>query len=405
MNPLQRLYDLTLQKNRERDLKNALFFRKALGNPDQLFSSIHITGTNGKGSVSLKIAKALEFSGFKTGLYTSPHLSSFRERIQINGEMISNDDFLRYLGSVFHLVDQLQISLTFFEVTTFVAFLYFAEAKVDYAVIEVGLGGRLDTTNMIKPILSVITSIGWDHTHILGDSLEQIAFEKAGIIKEGIPVVVGPKADFEVIHQVAKDRNAPLLKTPPSLHPFYDFENQQTAKKALLLLPVDQKAINKGLEYRPPCRFEKIPKQNVILDVAHNPSAFQKLTSALQFYYPGRPYRFFIAFSADKDIPGCLKEIIPFAKHIHIVTTSHARLGAVTRIEDHLKEMGFHAFSSSHDLEEELEKAMNEEDLLVVTGSFFIMGEMRKILGFKEEQDEILLQEQYTFNSSLSKKG
>lgn len=399
MNPLQRLYDLTLQKNRERDLKNALLFRKALGSPDLLFPSIHVAGTNGKGSVSLKIAKALEFSGYKTGLYTSPHLSSFRERIQVNGKAISKQDFLRYLHYLFHAIDELKISLTFFEITTFVAFLYFAELEVDYAVIEVGLGGRLDTTNMIKPILSVITSIGWDHTHILGSTLEQIAFEKAGIIKEGVPVVIGPKSDFEAIQKIAKERNAPLFKTSPSEHPFYDFENQETAKKALSLLPADQKAILKAMESRPSCRFEKIPNKNVILDVAHNPSAFQKLIAALQFYYPGTTYRFFIALSADKDIPGCLREIIPFAKHIHLATTNHARLGPIGMIEAHLLEMGFHAFSSSQTLEEELAKAMKQEDLLVVTGSFFIMGEVRKILGFEEDQDEVLLQEQYTFNS------
>ena len=171
------------------DIQPTVDMMAALGNPERKFKSIHVAGTNGKGSVSHFLASILQEAGYKVGLYTSPHLVDFRERIRINGEMIPQQDVV---GFVEHNHDMFsRLHLSFFEMTVGMAFDFFAKEKVDIAVIEVGMGGRLDSTNVITPLLSVITNIGLDHTQFLGYTLEKIAGEKAGIIKDGIPVVIG----------------------------------------------------------------------------------------------------------------------------------------------------------------------------------------------------------------------
>ncbi|WP_461451187.1 bifunctional folylpolyglutamate synthase/dihydrofolate synthase [Mucilaginibacter sp.] len=171
------------------DLTNTIELCKRLDEPQDKFRSIHIGGTNGKGSTSHMLAAILQVAGYKTGLYTSPHLRDFRERIRINGEMISEQQVIDFVAE--HQKDFEAISPSFFEMTVGLAFDIFAKEKVDIAVIEVGLGGRLDSTNIITPLLSVITNIGWDHMNILGDTLQLIAGEKAGIIKQGVPVIIG----------------------------------------------------------------------------------------------------------------------------------------------------------------------------------------------------------------------
>ena len=171
------------------DLTNTIELCKRLDNPQDKFKSVHIAGTNGKGSTSHMLAAVLQIAGYKTGLYTSPHLRDFRERVRINGEMISQQQVIDFVAD--HQKDFETISPSFFEMTVGLAFDIFAKEKVDIAVIEVGLGGRLDSTNIITPLLSVITNIGWDHMNILGDTLQLIAGEKAGIIKHGVPVIIG----------------------------------------------------------------------------------------------------------------------------------------------------------------------------------------------------------------------
>jgi dihydrofolate synthase/folylpolyglutamate synthase len=173
----------------KKDLHNTVVLCEKLGNPHNLFKTIHVAGTNGKGSVSHMLAAVLQLAGYKTGLYTSPHLRDFRERIRINGEMIPEETVVSFVQEQQGLIEEVDPS--FFEVTVAMAFDFFARQNVDIAIIETGLGGRLDSTNIIRPILSVITNIGFDHVAILGDTLPLIASEKAGIIKPGIPVVVG----------------------------------------------------------------------------------------------------------------------------------------------------------------------------------------------------------------------
>lgn len=193
------------------DLTNTIVLCQSLGNPQNKFKSIHIAGTNGKGSTSHMLAAVLQAAGYKTGLYTSPHLKDFRERIKINGAMIDEAFVVDFVERIKPLI--LSIEPSFFEITVAMAFDYFVQQQVDIAVIEVGLGGRLDSTNIITPALSVITNIGWDHMNILGDTLEKIAYEKAGIIKPHVPVIVGavlPETK-DVFISKAKQQGAPLI--------------------------------------------------------------------------------------------------------------------------------------------------------------------------------------------------
>ncbi|MCR6718843.1 MAG: bifunctional folylpolyglutamate synthase/dihydrofolate synthase [Chitinophagaceae bacterium] len=192
------------------DLHNTIALCKALGNPERAFKSIHIAGTNGKGSVSHMLAAIMQQSGFKTGLYTSPHLHDFRERFRINGQMVEKEWVVHFVEKIRPLLDEIEPS--FFEITVAMAFTWFAEQEVDIAIIETGLGGRLDSTNVITPALSIITNIGWDHSNLLGDTLEKIANEKAGIIKANIPVVIGETLPetLPVFETTAHQHNAPL---------------------------------------------------------------------------------------------------------------------------------------------------------------------------------------------------
>src|SRR5664280_3080919 len=170
------------------DLKNIILLDNYFRNPHRRFLTVHVAGTNGKGSVSHMIASVLQEAGYKTGLFTSPHLKDFRERIKVNGKMISENDVVGFVKKHKDIIESVRPS--FFEMTVVMAFNYFAECEVDVAVIEVGLGGRLDSTNIINPVLSVITNIGHDHMDLLGNTFEKIAVEKAGIIKRNIPVLV-----------------------------------------------------------------------------------------------------------------------------------------------------------------------------------------------------------------------
>ena len=206
----------------KKDLTNTYTLSNHLKNPEKKFKSIHVAGTNGKGSTSHMLASILQEAGYKVGLYTSPHLKDFRERIKINGKCVSKQfviGFIKRNTSFFN-----EHSLSFFEMTVGMAFDYFARQKVDIAVIEVGLGGRLDSTNIIKPEISVITNIGLDHTQFLGDTLELIAFEKAGIIKEKVPVVIGEtqKETKPVFKKIAKEKDASICFADDSEYKTYE---------------------------------------------------------------------------------------------------------------------------------------------------------------------------------------
>jgi len=194
----------------KKDLHNTIALCNYLNNPQDKFKSIHIGGTNGKGSTSHMLASILQDAGYKTGLYTSPHLIDFRERIRINGEMIDQDYVVNFTENIRSIIEEL--SPSFFEVTVGMAFAYFAEQEIDIAIVEVGLGGRLDSTNIITPELSIITNISLDHTNLLGNTVQEIASEKAGIIKEGVPVIIGEydSATANVFIDKAKALHSPI---------------------------------------------------------------------------------------------------------------------------------------------------------------------------------------------------
>lgn len=215
----------------KKDLTNSLALASALDNPHKKFKSIHVAGTNGKGSTSHMIASILQEAGYKVGLYTSPHLKDFRERIKINGEMIPEEDVVDFIQNQKSFFEAQKVS--FFEMTVGLAFHYFAKEEVDIAVIEVGLGGRLDSTNIITPEVSVITNIGLDHTQFLGETLPEIASEKAGIIKDNIPVVVGEYQEevFDVFQQKANKHNAPLKLASEVVQKEYESDLKGTYQK------------------------------------------------------------------------------------------------------------------------------------------------------------------------------
>ncbi len=215
----------------KKDLTNTRSLCSALGNPQKKFRSIHIAGTNGKGSVSHTLASILQTAGYKVGLYTSPHLKDFRERIRINGEMISEDAVINFTEHIKPEIER--INPSFFEITVAMAFDYFAENQVDFAVIETGLGGRLDSTNIITPILSIITNIGYDHQSMLGETLQEIAFEKAGIIKHNVPVVIGESNDqtIGVFTQRANAESAPIYLADYTFSADYSFISPDYSKQ------------------------------------------------------------------------------------------------------------------------------------------------------------------------------
>jgi dihydrofolate synthase/folylpolyglutamate synthase len=215
----------------KKDLTNTIALSKHLKYPEKKFKSIHVAGTNGKGSTSHMLASILQEAGYKVGLYTSPHLKDFRERIKINGACVSKQFVIGFIKRNTSFLNQ--HSLSFFEMTVGMAFDYFAKQKVDIAIIEVGLGGRLDSTNIIKPEVSVITNIGFDHMQFLGDTLEQIAFEKAGIIKDKIPVVIGETQSETkpVFQKISKERKAAIYYADASVGKLYESDLKGSYQK------------------------------------------------------------------------------------------------------------------------------------------------------------------------------
>lgn len=407
---LQQLLSVNLHGGIKLGLNNCIKLNEALGSPVNKFSTIHVAGTNGKGSVVTKIAAAYQALGLRVGLYTSPHISCFRERIRINGLMISEQAVKRHLECIFSIISQKNIPATFFEITTLMAFAYFAEEKVDIAVIETGLGGRLDATNIVQPILSIITSISLDHTEILGKTIEQIAMEKAGIIKPNTPIIIGPRVPFELIQNVARTHSCPCIRVEGSFNHFQD-ENNAIAKAALKYLKIPEYAIEQGLSATPPCRVETwlpdqlraifpnplLPKA-VILDVAHNPDGITQLIASVKQRFPGCSMRFVVGLSKSKDISSCLQLIRKAASHIYIIEAEGYRAASKQDLYNELnsqgidKELMTKGFSIHQTVHEAIiagGKSVNE--IVIICGTFFIMSEARSSLGIIEEQDPCLL--------------
>jgi len=416
-------FSLTHQQNlapENFDLSRMRALMTVLGNPEQRYKSIHVAGTKGKGSVSAFCASALREAGFKTGLYTSPHLKDFEERIQINGQSISQTDLVEIVEAIKPYVAAIP-RLTTFEITTALAFWHFARQGVEIAVIEVGLGGRLDATNVITPLVSVITSISKDHTYVLGDTLSEIATEKGGIIKPGIPVVLAPQREEprQKLVEIAAERGSPitqvghdykfsiksralngqvfsLWKTDETRNPAlleipllgdHQAENAATAYVTLQTIKnagveISEGALRQGLaETEWPGRFEIMRREPpVIIDSAHNAYSARVLQNTLDQYYPDKPYVLILGFSADKEIDKMVKTWLPRAQHIIATQSGHPRAMPPAELAEVIRNLTAIPVTTAPDAASALTTALEiagDDQLIITAGSVFIAASVR----------------------------
>jgi dihydrofolate synthase/folylpolyglutamate synthase len=482
--------------------------------------TVHVAGSNGKGSVATKIAKAFALHGLKVGLYTSPHVSSYRERIQINepasssssnngGDasktttetIISESSMCSLVPHILRVTQAHSIPATFFELGTALAFGHFIREKVDLAVIEVGLGGRLDSTNvLVGPELSIITSIALEHTAWLGDTIEKITREKAGIVKKDRPVLIGPNVDLEVVKDVAGKVGASDVHQCTEKREDYDEENSEVAKHALRILQgneriakllekradrraptqhsssssvssrqFDSSLVHRAMKTRPPCRFQRVrftpgkgrpgvyveeeedaagassslsnvvtsETREVVLDVCHNPAAFQRLFEKMRHAFPSSPsvadsssssssssalskprdILAVVGFSSDKDFLSCLSHLMSRCRAVYVVSADTPRAATVEDVLGRLEESGLRekhrecsvlSISPSpyttlsnllHSPPGFLASATHssskqEEPVILCCGTFFIMADVRRALQLPHPVDEMQINEQ-----------
>jgi dihydrofolate synthase / folylpolyglutamate synthase len=380
----------------------------ALNNPERAVPCIHVAGTNGKGSVSAMLDAILHAAGWKTGLYTSPHLVKLGERVQVERRILSEQEIVDYVRELRPIAEQVSANepddhASFFEFMTAMAFLQFARRRCDISVIEVGLGGRLDATNIVTPEVSVITSIAVDHTEFLGTELEKIAAEKAGIIKEGRTVVIGrmPAVAEKVIREIAVRQSAPVISVmeefgddiscypPTNLEGDYQRWNAATATLvARALAPkwqIADEAISRGLEHVDwPGRWQRVRlgERLAILDASHNPEGAQVLESNLQhlFAETGRaPVVITGALGAARARP-LLETIARHARQIHLVVPQQARACSHAELEalvpDDFSGPVVHSTVESLFPSAEICTAGERDDVIVVTGSIYLLGEI-----------------------------
>lgn len=349
-----------------------------LGNPQNRYKIIHVAGTNGKGTVCTLLAQTLTCAGYQTGLFVSPHLISPTERIQIDGREISPQDFTHAVDKV---LAQAQEPLNLFELLTAAAFLYFAEHKVAYAVLETGLGGRKDPTNVCAPVLSVITSVGLDHTHILGSTLEQITTEKAGIIKPGVPVLCGylPPAAARVVQETALKQKTSLEMIGVDKQPGRAYEqNVNLVCRAADLLQVPVELVHQCLETAQlPGRFEIFRRGNktIILDGAHNPPAVENLLAHWQSTpFARKRTTVLCGFMKDKDYPQMLTRLGACFQTGVVTAISSVRAAG----EKQLSLLLPHGWEFVADVPTAFARAKTQADVVLVTGSFYLVGQIRK---------------------------
>lgn len=379
----------------KKDLHNTEIFIEYLNHPENKFKSIHVGGTNGKGSTSSMLASILQEAGYKVGLYTSPHLKDYRERIRINGEMISEEYVVNFIASNKAFLSA--NSLSFFEMTVGLAFDYFATQKVDVAIIEVGLGGQLDSTNIIKPLLSVITNVGYDHMAILGDTLTAIATEKAGIIKERTPVVIGQyTAETKTVFETkAALMNAPiwyasdiknLSAYPSGLKGKYQVHNQKTVLTAVNCLKafftISNQSISAGLLHVQKNtglagRWEILSQEPLIVaDTAHNKDGLLEVMAQVKQQQYENLYMV-LGVVNDKDVDEMLS-LLPKSAHYFISTPNVPRGLAVEILADKMKSRQFHfTIASSIPAAFDLAKQKaSSRDMIYVGGSTFVVAEI-----------------------------
>ena len=353
---------------------------KELGNPQNYFESVHVTGTNGKGSVCAMLSEILQSAGFKVGLFTSPHLESYCERMKINGENISESEFAEIIA----LIKSFDIPATHFEVLTAAAFAYFASQDVDIAIIEVGLGGTWDSTNIITPKISVITNVALDHENILGD-LKSIARNKAGIIKKNIPVVTAAKGEpLEIIREVAKENNSPLyiVNEPADVEinlrgEFQKMNAAVAVQTAKVLNISDEKIFSALKKVRWAGRFEIIG--DVVIDGAHNPHGAAALRESLDKNFPAGKRNFIFGVLADKNIDAMIKILFRADDFVIVTEPISERAESVENICDKLESLGIKC-TGEKNISVAVEKLKKSDGIKIAAGSLYLIGEIRKIL-------------------------
>lgn len=389
------------------DRVNALLDR--LERPDRTFRAIHVAGTKGKGSTSAMIASCLRAAGYRTGLYTSPHLHTFRERLRVNDQLISREDFARLVDEIEPHVEAVK-GLTWFEIVTAIAFLHFAHANVEVAVVEVGLGGRFDATNVLTPLVSVITPLSMDHMNLLGNTLEQIAFEKAGIIKRRVPVVSAPQRPeaFDVVRRVARFRATQVTLVGRDVHfstlestleaqrfsvndqPFeipllgaHQIVNAATAITALRVarergLASDDAAIRAGLRHvQWPGRLEILQREPLlVVDGAHNGDSAQRLAQALRDVFHHDQWTLVIGISADKDLAAILDALLPSAARVIVTRARSVRAADVAALSQQVADRGVEPIAAD-DVARALDIALADQAPVIVTGSLFTVADAR----------------------------
>lgn len=402
----------------------------SLGNPEQAFPVVHVAGTKGKGSTCGMIAQMLRSAGYKVGLFTSPYLNDFREQIQVNGEWIKPEEFAR-------LVEALQAILTeigkvsTFEAATAIAFQYFRLKKVDFAVIEVGLGGRLDATNVVDPLITVITSISFDHLSFLGNTIEEIATEKAGIIKPGKPVILAPQAypaAEEVVRQAAQRLQSELCNVQEEnqwdilardlngqefrrvsnnwqnkaeriyklgLLGDHQVENAITALTVIekieeLGYSIPVESVPQGLRSSYlSCRFEVIQRNPlVILDGAHNTESAYRLKQTISDYLPGRHITLVFGVSVDKEIEKILTELLPMVEEVIFTKSGHPRAADPAMLVELAKHYPIPS-EAVPDLSSAMRTAYlkaGSEGAIIITGSLFTAARAREVIKNQRRQ-------------------
>ncbi len=354
-----------------------------LGNPQDKLQCIHVAGTNGKGSVCAILSSILTAAGKKTGLYTSPHIFKYNERIKINGEPISDEDFASYVAGITKLADKNKIDLTEFEILTAVMFKYFYDNQVEVVVLETGLGGRYDATNVIKRNLcSVITHVALDHTERLGNTKEKIAFEKAGIIKPGCPCIVFE--GYEVYKDVADKLNSALILIAPfenpeklSLKGIYQQENLSLALAAIrqVFPEISQDVIDIGLgKVQHMCRFQYIEDKNLIIDGAHNPDGVNALSASLNQYYPNSKRRFIFGCLKNKDYSKMVQTLFEPDDEIYFYHFRHKNSCEVSELQRVCP-------YQSNEFTKNTQIDFHDGKLNIICGSFYMIAELAEILG------------------------
>lgn len=404
MTPIERLFSLE-RFGIKLGLDNIRTILAALGHPERAWQSIHIAGTNGKGSVAAMVERGLRAAGLKTGRYTSPHLDRIEERVAINGTAIDSATFESVTAHVFDVIDastaigELKVPPTFFEVSTAIAFEIFKRAAVDVAVVEVGLGGRFDATNVLTPTITAITSIAFDHEKHLGHTLSEIAFEKAGIAKPGVPLVIGrlpPEAAARIV-KVAREVEAPVFdahatttdrKYPPlrlALPGRHQLENAAVAVAILerwstLVSHVSTEAIVTGLtDCEWPARLEWLrvpPNGELLIDAAHNPAGATALASYLQDMGRKKLPIVFAAM-ADKDLTNMIGALAPIASTFIATTVSHARARTAEQLATEIRRLTSVPVEAFQSPEAAVERALEQSKRAVACGSIYMIGPLR----------------------------